>query len=106
MKKSTTTTNNKNTLNWIDDQFAITGVKNYSEDVCFFNLYVKSPVGNLAIYGCKVISGGKGDFIAFPSRSYTAKDGSMAYSNYASIIFENGMQTKIIKAVQAEVNDA
>lgn len=104
MKKTTNTQDNtKNTLNWIDDQFAITGVKNYSDSCCFFNLYTKSPIGNVAIYGCRVVSGDKGDFVSFPAEKYTAKDGSTAYKNHASIKFEDGMTSKIIKAIQEQI---
>lgn len=86
------------TINWIDDSYAVSGVKNYSDSCCFFNLYVKSKIGSIAIYGCKVVSGEKGDFIGFPSRSYEV-DGKTSYRDISSIIFEKGMQEKIIQAV-------
>lgn len=103
--KTTKNTENTNTskLVWIDEQFAVGGVNNYSDTCCFFNLYIKSAIGNVAIYGCRVVSGGKGDFISFPAEKYTAKDGSIGYKNYASIKFEDGMTSKIIKAVQEQI---
>lgn len=99
MKKPENNTENKKpTLNWIDDQFAVSGVRNYSDSCCFFNLYIKSAVGSVAIYGCKVVSGKNGDFIAFPSSAYES-DGKKGYKDHASVIFDNGMSSKIIKAV-------
>ena len=104
MKKTNNTETKKNALNWIDDQFAVSGVRNYSENVCFFNLYVKSAVGSVAIYGCKVVTNKKGEnFISFPSSAYEA-DGKTNYRDHASIIFDTGMQSKIIKAVSEVVN--
>lgn len=104
MKKTTSITEKKNTLNWIDDQFAVSGVRNYSDNVCFFNLYVKSAVGSVAIYGCKVVTNKKGeDFISFPSSAYES-EGKTNYRDHASIIFDTGMQSKIIKAVAEQVN--
>lgn len=101
MKKTNTkNTKNSESLNWIDEQFAISGVNNYSDSCCFFNLYTKSPIGNVAIYGCRIVSGEKGDFISFPAEKYTAKDGAVAYKNHASVKFDDGMTSKIIGAVQ------
>ena len=103
MKKTATPKNTKpaESLNWIDDQFAVGGVNNYSDSCCFFNLYTKSPIGNVAIYGCRIVSGEKGDFISFPAEKYTAKDGGTAYKNHASVKFDDGMTSKIIGAVQS-----
>jgi len=93
-------TKNESKLNWIDDQFAVANVKNHSDSCTFFNLYVKSSIGNIAIYGCKVVSAeGHDDFIAFPTQAYTAKDGAKKYSNHCSIIFNDGIQQKIIDEV-------
>lgn len=90
-------------LNWIDDQFAVSGVKNYSELCTFFNLYVKSVIGSIAIYGCKVITGREGDFISFPSYSYTDKDGDTKYRNHVSIILDDGVADKIIEEVANQI---
>lgn len=104
MKKTNNTQDNaKKALNWIDNQFAISGVKNYSDSCCFFNLYTKSPIGNVAIYGCRVVSGEKGNFISFPAEKYTAKDGGEAWHNHASVNFSDGMTMKIIKAVESMI---
>lgn len=101
MKKTENKSEKK--INWIDDQFAISGVKNHSDSCTFFNLYVKSAVGNVAIYGCKVVSvDGHDDFIAWPSRSYE-KDGKTAYSNHCSILFDKGMERKIIDEIAKNI---
>lgn len=99
MKKNTEKKDIKK-LEWIDDKFAIQNVKNISDNCTFFNLYIKSAVGNIAIYGAKVVSSeGHDDFIAYPSQAYKASDGSTKYSNYCSIIFDDGMQQRIIDEV-------
>lgn len=99
MKKPENKNTKKTNLNWIEDTFAVSGVKVYSDSCCFFNLYVKSAVGNIAIYGCKVVTTKDGnDFIAFPSESYEV-DGKTKYRDYASIIFNADMSAKIINEV-------
>ncbi len=101
MKKTNTkNTKNSESLKWIDDQFAVSGINNYSDSCCFFNLYTKSPIGNVAIYGCRIVSGEQGDFISFPAEKYTTKDGGAAWKNHASVKFDDGMTSKIIGAVQ------
>lgn len=104
MKKSENkkSTKGAKSLNWIDDQFAVSGVKNYSDKCAFFNLYVKTPVGNIAIYGCKVVTGSKGDFIAFPSTPYEV-EGETKYREHASIIFTEGMAERIIDEVSNQI---
>ena len=96
MKKNVTeNTKNESKLNWIDGKFAVANVNNYSDNCTFFNLYAKSAIGNIAIYGCKVVSSdGHEDFIAFPAR----KNGEKFY-NECSVIFDEGMQNKIIAEV-------
>lgn len=101
-KKEEKKNTSKKQLNWIDDQFAVSGVKNYSDNCTFFNLYVKSAVGNVAIYGCKVITGEKGYFIAYPSTPYDS-NGETKYREHASIIFNDEMQNKIIDAVADQI---
>lgn len=82
-------------LNWIDGKFAVDKVNNYSDTCTFFNLYVKSEIGNVAIYGCKVVSSEEhGDFIAMPTR----KNGDKFYPE-CSILFDDGMQSRIIEEV-------
>ena len=94
-KKEETTNNNESKLNWIDNKFAIANVNNYSDSCTFFNLYAKSAIGNIALYGCKVVSSdGHDDFIAFPAR----KNGDKFY-NECSVIFDDGIQEKIIAEV-------
>lgn len=97
MKKNNTT-NKATKLDWINDAFAIANVKNYSDTCTFFNLYVKSAVGNVAIYGAKVISSeGHDDFIAWPSRA-DANDKSKFY-NECSIKFDDDFEKLIISEV-------
>ena len=98
MKKKTEETTNKTTINWIDDKFAILNVKNYSDKLCFFTLLTKSVIGNVMITGCKVVSGSKGDFIAFPSEEYE-KDGKKNYKDIANIRFDDGIQKQIIDEI-------
>ncbi len=96
MKKNNT--NKATKLDWINDAFAIANVKNYSDACTFFNLYVKSAVGNVAIYGAKVISSeGYDDFIAWPSRA-DSKDKNKFY-NECSIIFDDDFEKQIISEV-------
>lgn len=79
--------------------FAVANVNNYSDSCTFFNLYIKSAVGNVAIYGCKVVSNEEhGDFIAFPSRKYEYK-----YYDHCSIIFDEGMSDAIIEEVSKSI---
>lgn len=94
MKKNTTE-NKEVKLNWIDNKFAVSKVNNFSDSCTFFNLYLKTSVGNVAIYGCKVVSSeGHDDFIAMPSR----KNGDNFYPE-CSIRFDSGMEEAIIKEV-------
>ena len=83
-------------MEWINDKFAIQNVRNFEDkNVCFFNLYVKSVIGNVAIYGCKIVSGKNGDFIAWPNQK--GSDGN--YYDVANIRLNDGEADAIIKAV-------
>ena len=87
-------------LNWVNDQFAINKVRNYeAKNVCFFNLYIKSVIGNIAIYGCKVVSGMNGDFIAFPSQ----KGDNGSYYDVANVRLNEGIADKILEEVQKSI---
>lgn len=86
---------NTNELTWVNDRFAIDGVNNYSDDVTFFNLHVKTALGDMTVYGCRVISGSKGDFISFPSR----KGEDDKYYNYCFIKFSDDDTESIIDTV-------
>lgn len=100
MKKNTSETKEtKVTLNWIDDKFAVDRVNNFSDNCTFFNLYVKSAVGNVAIYGAKVVTTSEGkDFIAMPSR----KNGDQFYPE-CSIRFDDGVESAIIEEVAKHI---
>lgn len=87
-------------LNWINDQFAVNNVRNFeAKNVCFFNLYVKSVIGNIAIYGCKVVSGKNGDFIAFPSQ----KGDNGNYYDVANVRLNDGISDAILAEVQKAI---
>ena len=83
-------------MKWIDDKFSIQNIRNFEDkNVCFFNLYVKSVIGNVAIYGCKIVSGKNGDFIAWPNQ----KGSDDTYYDVANIRLNDGEADAIIKAV-------
>lgn len=106
MKKSDMSTQNtkKQELSFVDDMFAVNGISKFSDDCVFFNLYVKSVAGNVAIYGCKVVTGKNEEmFISWPNRSYQDKDGAKKYADYANIRFEKGIQDAIIKEVYKHI---
>lgn len=93
--KKTNNTNKETKLNWINNKFAVANVNNYSDNCTFFNLYVKTAIGNIAIYGCKVVSSDDhDDFIAMPSR----KNGDNFYPE-CSIRFDDGVESAIIEEV-------
>ena len=52
-------------------------------------------IGNVAIYGCKIVSGKNGDFIAWPNQK--GSDGN--YYDVANIRLNDGEADAIIKAV-------
>ena len=85
----------KKELNWINDAFAVDRVNNYSDDVTFFTLVVKSELGNIYINGCRVVSGSKGDFISLPTREYEKGK----YTNIVFIALNEEIQDAIINAV-------
>ena len=100
MKKQEEKKTEEKKINWIDDQFAVANVRNFEEkNVCFFNLYVKSVIGNIAIYGCKVVSGKNGDFIAFPSQ----KGDNGNYYDVANVRLNEGISEKILAEVQKAI---
>lgn len=80
MKKNTSEKKAKKSesVNWIDDKFAVTNVNNYSDDVTFFVLHVKTALGNMTISDCRVVTrkDGEGYFISLP----TKKNGEKYYS--------------------------
>lgn len=104
MKKSTKNEKSNSSvfgenLEWINDAFAVTNVKNYSDSVCFFDLYIMSEIGIVVIYSCKVISGEKGDFIAFPSD----KGNNDKYYNHAFIKMSDDIKDAIVNAVSDNI---
>ena len=99
MKKKTETKKNQESLNWVNDTFAVDHVNNYSDDLTFFNLHIKSSAGDVTIYGCKVISGSKGDFISFPSQ----KGSGDKYFNHAFVNLSDDISSAIIDAVSDQI---
>lgn len=86
-------------LTWVNGAFAVDSVNNFSESVCFFNLYIKTELGNLVINSCKVISSDKGDFISFPS--VKGKDDKYHNTVYCQLSPET--QKAIIEAVESQI---
>lgn len=98
MKKNTNKKSEKNELQWINDAFAVDRVNNYSDELTFFTLVVKSELGNIYINGCKVVSGKKGDFIAFPARENEGK-----YYNHVFMNLTDDQTEAIINAVSEHI---
>lgn len=92
MKKKTNKTQD---LKWINDTFAISNVNNYSDTLTFFNLHLRTNAGDITVYGCKVITGEKGDFISFPSR----KGEDDKYYNYVYIDLSEEIRNSIIDEI-------
>ena len=86
-------------LTWTNNAFAVANVRNYSDSVCFFDLYVRSELGIIVIYSCKVITGEKGDFIAFPSSEGSNKK----YYNHAWIKLSDETTEAIVNAVSDNI---
>lgn len=99
MKKNTNKKSEKNELQWINDAFAIVRVNNYSDDVTFFTLVVKSELGNIYINGCRVVSGSRGDFISLPTHEYD----NGKYANIVFIALNKDVQDAIINAVSEHI---
>lgn len=98
MKKKTEK-KNRESLNWINDTFAVDHVNNYSDDLTFFNLHIKSSIGDVTIYGCKVVSVPKGDFISFPSQKGTGDK----YFNHVFVNLSDDISSAIIDAVSDQI---
>ena len=98
MKKNINNKSENNELQWINDAFAVDRVNNYSDELTFFTLVVKSELGNIYINGCKVVSGKKGDFIAFPARENEGK-----YYNYVFMNLTDDQSEAIINAVSEHI---
>lgn len=88
----------KNELQWVNGTFAVDRVNNYSDELTFFTLVVKSELGEVYINGCKVVSTKKGDFIAFPSRENEGK-----YYNHVFINLTDEQSEAIINAVSEKI---
>ena len=97
MKKNNTGKEKKaENINWINDKFAVTNVNNYSDDVTFFVLHVKTALGNMVISDCRVVTrkDDSGYFVSLP----TKKNGDKFYS-VVYCPFSDEDQEAIISAV-------
>ena len=96
MKKNTSKEKKAESINWINDKFAVTNVNNYSDDVTFFVLHVKSALGNIVISDCRVVSrkDGSGYFVSLPTKKNGDKYYSVVYCH-----FTDEDQEAIINAV-------
>ena len=98
MKRNTNKKSGKNELQWVNDTFAVDRVNNYSDDLTFFTLVIRSELGDVYINGCKIVSGKKGDFIAFPARESEGK-----YYNHVFINLTDEQSEAIINAVSEHI---
>lgn len=96
MKKNTTKNKKSESITWINDKFAVTNVNNYSDEVTFFVLHIKTALGNMVISDCRVVSrkDGSGYFVSLP----TKKNGDKFYS-VVYCPFTDEDQEAIINAV-------
>ena len=77
-------------------EFEVRNVNQY-KDTVFFNLVINGVV----IYGCRVVEGNKGDFIAFPSKK--GNDGKYYSHAYAALSEEDA--EKILAEVEKQLNE-
>lgn len=77
-------------------EFEVRNVNQY-KDTVFFNLVINGVV----IYGCRVVEGNKGDFIAFPSKK--GNDGKYYSHAYAALSEEDA--EKILTEVEKQLNE-
>ena len=78
-----------------------TVTKGSESDHCivFFNMHIDSPVGEITIYSCKIITSRKGDFISFPSR----KGEDDKYYAYVLFTIDDDLKEKIIDAISDNI---
>ena len=97
MKKKSEKKNEKKIT--VVEGLQISHIFNYSDDCTFFNMHIDSPVGEITIYSCKIITSRKGDFISFPSR----KGEDDKY--YAHVLFtiDDDLKEKIIDAISDNI---
>lgn len=76
-------------------EFEVKNVNQY-KDTVFFNLIING----VTIYGCRVVEGQNGDFIAFPSKK--GNDGK--YYNHAYVALSDDDSKKILEEVEKKLN--
>lgn len=80
------------------DSFAVDDVRDTQFGV-FFNL----TLNGVKIYGCKIVEGKEGkypDFVSFPSRGYTDRDGNKRYASIVWAGLSDADTEKIVKACE------
>ncbi len=84
----------------IQEGISISSIYNYSDDCTFFNLHIdNTPVGEITIYGCKLISTQKSDFISLPSR----KGDDDKYFSHVFFKITDELTSKIIDAISDNI---
>lgn len=86
-------------ITWINDAFAVDSVNNYSDTVCFFNLWIKTAIGIMCVNGCKIISNDDGSFISFPSY----KGSNDKYYNHCYAEISDEIKDQIIEAIESQI---
>lgn len=76
-------------------EFEVKNVNQY-KDTVFFNVIING----VTIYGCRVVEGQNGDFIAFPSKK--GNDGK--YYNHVYVALSDEDSEKILEEVEKQLN--
>lgn len=85
-------------------EFVIENVREFEDGNVSFNI----QLGRCMIYGCRIITGRKGEFISFPQRCVPAlkKGEKDRYYSHARILdLTEEEQAEIINAVYEKLND-
>ena len=95
--------NSRQQKNTGDFNFVIDHVREFDDGNVAFNI----QLGRCMIYGCRIVSGKKGEFISFPQRCVPAKKKGEAdryYSNARIIDLTEEEQAEIINAVYEKLD--
>lgn len=74
---------------------------NQYKDTVYFDI----NINGIDIYGCRVVEGKNGDFIAFPSQKGKGKDGKERYFNHCYAALSDEDSKKILDTVEKMLND-
>ena len=82
----------------VQHSYSVRRAKEFKDGGIVFDLYVD----DITIYGCRIIQGKKGDFIAFPQRQ--GKDGKYYSNVYLSLTEEETQEIleKVCKILEDE----